>query len=73
MKDEYLGVNFNDWRNHTIYKDEELNKYTCRLCNKTFNICYKNRHKKTRLHKKLYDDFEDKRYDYVRFLKNKNN
>ena len=71
MKDEYLGVNFNDWWNHTIYKDEELNKYTCRLCKSTFK--HKTIHKKGLKHNMLYNDFEIKRYDYVRFLKNKNN
>lgn len=62
MKNEYLGVCFDDWRNHTIYKIE-TKKYMCRLCNKT--VTQQSEHKKTQKHKKLYDLFEDKRYDYI--------
>ena len=68
---EYLGVKFTDWRNNTIYKNEELKKWSCRLCNKTF--INKTSHKKGLKHKTLYNDFEIKRYEYIRQEKNKNN
>jgi len=71
IQDEYLGVKFTDWKKQTIYKNEELNKWSCRLCNKTFND--KTLHKKGLKHKILYNDFEIKRYEYTRQEKNKNN
>ena len=61
---EDLGVKFTDWRNHTIYKNKELNKWTCRLCNSNFKE--RASHKKSMKHKMLYNDFEIKRYEYVR-------
>ena len=62
MEKEYLGVCFDDWRNHTIYKVKSK-KYVCRLCNST--ITCQSDHKKTQKHRKLYYLFEDKRYDYI--------
>lgn len=62
MENEYLGVSFDDWRKQTVYKVEPEN-YKCRLCNKTFR--WPHQHKKNKEHKKLYDLFEDKRYDYI--------
>ena len=62
MEAHFAGVNFRDWRNGTMYRLQDK-RWKCRLCQKI--VVDKNGHKKSQKHKFIYDQFENKRYEYL--------
>jgi len=64
----YLGVDFKEWRNIIIKSEYEYRKkpvkgFYCQLCKDNFKN--KTSHKKSWKHKVNWNNYEEKRYDYI--------
>lgn len=62
------NVSFDDWKTlfikcNYIFRGVKHTGWNCKLCNKNFK--QRSDHKKTWLHIKNFNEFEDARYEYV--------